>query len=250
MPLYRDEGIVLRTQKLGETDRIITLLTREHGLIRAVAKGVRRTSSRFGGRLEPFCIVELQCYEGRTLDTITQAESVAMYGPAISADIDKYFAANTMVETAERLATHDAPGSQYHLLYGALRSLAQDRAPRELVRDGYLLRALGLAGWAPGLDRCVVCGVPGPHQHVMIGVGGAVCASCKQAGAIHVRADTMTLLDALLSGDWETALASEERTRNEASGFTTAYVQWHLERGLKSAGVQRAPRPARAQNRR
>ena len=73
MPLYQDEGVVLRTVKLGEADRIVTLLTRDHGKIRAVAKGVRRTKSRFGGRLEPFMRVSLLIAEGRSLDVISQA---------------------------------------------------------------------------------------------------------------------------------------------------------------------------------
>ena len=76
MPLYRDEGVVLRTQKLGEADRIITLLTRAHGRVRAVGKGVRRTRSKFGARLEPFSHVDLQFYEGRSLDVVEQAESI------------------------------------------------------------------------------------------------------------------------------------------------------------------------------
>ena len=76
VPLYRDEAIVLRTHKLGEADRIITLLTRQHGRVRAVAKGVRRTTSRFGSRLEPFTHVDLQLAEGRNLDVITQAETI------------------------------------------------------------------------------------------------------------------------------------------------------------------------------
>ena len=71
MPLYRDEAVVLRTHKLGEADRIITLLTRHHGRVRAVAKGVRRTSSKFGARLEPFSHVDLQFAEGRTLDVVS-----------------------------------------------------------------------------------------------------------------------------------------------------------------------------------
>ena len=79
MPLYRDEAVVLRTHTLGEADRIITLLTKEHGRIRAVAKGIRRTKSRFGARLEPFMVVDVQCYEGRNLDTVTQAESLATH---------------------------------------------------------------------------------------------------------------------------------------------------------------------------
>ena len=82
VPLYRDEAIVLRTHKLGEADRIITLLTRQHGRVRAVAKGVRKTTSRWGSRLEPFTHVDLQLAEGRNLDVITQADTIdAVPGP-------------------------------------------------------------------------------------------------------------------------------------------------------------------------
>ena len=85
MGSYRDDGIVLRTQKLGEADRIVTLLTRRAGRVRAVAKGVRRTKSRFGARLEPFTHVDLLLYEGRSLDYITQADTVRPYGKPLSA---------------------------------------------------------------------------------------------------------------------------------------------------------------------
>ena len=76
VPTYRDEGIVLRTHKLGEADRIVTMLTRDHGKVRAVGKGVRRTSSRFGARLEPFMVVDAQFYEGRTFDIVNQMTGV------------------------------------------------------------------------------------------------------------------------------------------------------------------------------
>jgi DNA repair protein RecO len=86
--LYRDEAIVLRTQKLGEADRIITMLTKEHGRIRGVAKGVRRTMSKFGARLEPGSHVDIQLHTGRTFDTITQVEALMNYGEEISAIIN------------------------------------------------------------------------------------------------------------------------------------------------------------------
>ena len=88
--LYRDTAVVLRVQKLGEADRIITLLTRHHGRVRAVAKGVRRTTSRWGSRLEPFTHVDLQLAEGRNLDTVTQADSLAAYGEAIAREFERY----------------------------------------------------------------------------------------------------------------------------------------------------------------
>ena len=100
MPLYRDEAIVLRTHKLGEADRIITMLTRTRGRVRAVAKGVRRTKSRFGSRLEPGMVVDVQCYEGRNLDTVTQVETIAPYGDAIARDYVAYTCATSMLETA------------------------------------------------------------------------------------------------------------------------------------------------------
>jgi DNA repair protein RecO (recombination protein O) len=84
--LYWDDGIVLRTQKLGEADRIVTILTRRNGRVRAVGKGVRRTKSRFGARLEPFTHVDLLLYTGRSLDVITQAETVRAYGEPLATD--------------------------------------------------------------------------------------------------------------------------------------------------------------------
>ena len=105
--LYRDEAIVLRTYKLGEADRIIVLLTRHHGQVRAVAKGVRRTSSRFGARLEPFSMIDVQLHAGRSLDVVTQAEIIDPFGRAICADYAMFTCASTMVETAERLSADD-----------------------------------------------------------------------------------------------------------------------------------------------
>ena len=112
MKSYRDEAIVLRTHKLGEADRIITLLTAEHGQVRAVAKGVRKTTSKFGARVEPFSVIDAQLHHGRTLDTLTQVASIAQYGDAIAANYDLYLAATVVVETAERLTAdaHDGTG--------------------------------------------------------------------------------------------------------------------------------------------
>ena len=104
---YRDDAVVLRTHKLGEADRIITLLTKHHGQVRAVAKGVRRTSSRFGARLEPFMVADLQLVSGRTLDIVTQAVAKGAYGGSIAADYGTYTAAAAMTETAEKLTDVD-----------------------------------------------------------------------------------------------------------------------------------------------
>jgi DNA repair protein RecO (recombination protein O) len=235
VPLYRDEAVVLRTHPLGEADRIITLLTKERGRIRAVAKGVRRTKSRFGARLEPFMVVDVQCYEGRNLDTVTQAESLATHGQVIARDYTVYTAATVMVETAERLTEEHEPSTQqYLLLAGALRSLGGGEHDPGLVLDAYLLRSLAVAGWAPSFHDCARCGAPGPHPSFNIAAGGAVCTVCRPPGSAAPAPETLRLLAALLSGDWALADASALRTRREGSGLVTAFLQWHLERGVRS----------------
>ncbi len=245
MPTYRDQAVVLRTHKLGEADRIITLLARERGKLRAVAKGVRRTKSRFGARLEPGMIVDLQCYEGRNLDTVTQAETLAPYGEAIARDYRAYTAAATALETADRLTEEGAPAlQQYLLLSGALAAFATDVHDASLVLDAYLLRALAIAGYAPSFHDCAQCGDPGPQLAFNVSTGGSVCPSCRRPGSVAPSRPTLDLLAALLAGDWAIADASLPHHRREGSGLTAAYVQWHLERGLRSLPMVERDAPA------
>jgi DNA repair protein RecO (recombination protein O) len=236
MPLYRDEAVVLRTQKLGEADRIVTLLTRRHGRVRAVAKGVRRTGSRFGARVEPFMQVDLQLHEGRSLDVVTQAETIAPFGERIASDYGRYTAGTAVLETAERLTAEEREPSLrlYLLVVGALRSLADSAHAPTLVLDAFILRAMAIAGYEPALDGCARCGDPGPHRFFAVAVGGAVCPEHRPPGAATVTSDAVELLHALLDGEWSLADAADPRTQREASGLVAAYLQWHLERGLRS----------------
>jgi DNA repair protein RecO (recombination protein O) len=236
VPLYRDEAVVLRTQKLGEADRIITLLTRRHGRVRAVAKGVRRTGSRFGARVEPFSHVDLQLYEGRSLDTVTQAETLQPFGERIVADYGRYTAGTAVLETAERLSAEEREPSLrlYLLVVGALNALAEERHAPTLVLDAFILRALAVAGYQPVLDGCARCGEPGRHRWFVAALGGLMCAEHRPAGAASVSPASVDLMIALLEGDWTVADAAEDKARRETSGLVAAYLQWHLERGLRS----------------
>jgi DNA repair protein RecO (recombination protein O) len=234
VPTYRDEVVVLRTHKLGEADRIVTMLSRRHGKIRAVAKGVRRTSSRFGARVEPFMVADVLLYKGRSLDIIQQAESLGSYGADIAVHYDRYTSAHAMVEAADRLNEAEATPQQYLLLVGGLRSLAKgDHASRSTL-DSYLLRAMALSGWAPGLTECARCGAPGPHDTFVAQQGGMVCRSCAPVGAARVATPTASLLQALMAGEWDEVDAAASNTAAAASGLIAAYAQWHLERGIRS----------------
>lgn len=236
MPVYRDEAIVLRAQKLGEADRIVTLLTREHGRVRCVARGVRKTTSRIGARLEPFGRVDVQLYEGRSLDTVTQVESIESHGARITGDYGRYTAGTAMLETAERLTPEEREPAlpHYALLVAGLRSLVSGEHDAGLILDAYLLRSLAIAGWSPSFGDCARCGAAGPHRAFSVVAGGVVCSSCRPPGSAAPSESTVELLGALLSGDWQVADSSEARDRREASGLVAAFLQWHLERGLRS----------------
>lgn len=236
MPLYSDEAVVLRTHKLAEADRIITLLTREHGVVRAVAKGVRRTSSRFGARLEPFTHVDLQLAEGRNLDTITQAVTRDSFGAPIAADYQRYTAASVMLETAERLVSVEKQPAlqQYLLLVGGLRAMVGgERRPGDVLAS-YLLRSLAVAGYAPSFEACVRCGLAGQHTWFHPAAGGVLCSDCRMPGSARPAQETVVLLGALLAGDWPVVEQALPRHRKEARTLIAAYLNWHLDYGLKS----------------
>lgn len=236
MSVYRDQAIVLRTQKLGEADRIITLFTREHGRIKAVAKGVRRTKSRWGARLEPASHVDLQLYSGRSLDTVTQAVSIENFGDELSLDYQRWTVASAILEAAERFTSqeHEPALQQYLLVVGSLKALAHETYDASLILDAYLLRSLAVAGYAPSLMNCSRCDAPGPHKFFSLVGGGSVCNTCKPSAAPSAHPETLELMQQLLSGDWASAEGSDLRYRREASGLIAAYLQWHLERGLRS----------------
>jgi DNA repair protein RecO (recombination protein O) len=256
---YRDDGIVLRTQQLGEADRIITVLGRTTGRVRAVAKGVRRTKSRFGARLEPFTHVDLMLHPGRSLDVITQAEVIRPYGEPLAGDYPRYTAGVAMLETAERFTPVEKEPAlrQLLLLIGGLRTLVEKERDPRLVLDAFLLRSLAVAGYAPVLEECARCGAPGNGGKggkggkggnggtdraaggrrlpaFAIPAGGMVCASCRPPGAASPAAGTVALMLALLQGDWENAERSERRHQVECSGLVAAYLQWHLEHSIRS----------------
>lgn len=234
--LYRERAVVLRTHKLGEADRIVTLLARGRGQVRAVAKGVRKTTSRFGGRLEPFMHVDLQLAEGRSMDVITQVQTLDAFARHVGSDYGAYTCGTVMLETAERLVHEDGEPAvqQYGLLVAALRALSNRDHPASLILDSYQLRAMAVAGYAPSFGDCANCGAVGEHRNFHAASGGILCDQCRMPGSSNPDRATVKHLAALLSGDWSACQASDDRARREASGLVSAYVSWHLERTLRS----------------
>lgn len=231
MGLYREHGIVLRTYKLGEADRIVVLLTRGHGKVRAVAKGVRKTKSRFGARLEPCSHVALQLYEGRELDIVTQAESVDHFR-AIREDLDRLAGAQVMLEATDQVAQeHEIDTRLYQLLLGALRALAGTGGG--LVVPAFLLKLLAADGVRPQVEACAGCGEDTPLVAFDLASGGLLCRSCRRG--IGVTPEAVDLLRDVLGGRLGHALQRpEDDATREVAHLATTAMEEHLERRLKA----------------
>lgn len=234
MSLYRDHGIALRTHKLGEADRIVTFMTERHGKVRAVAKGVRKTKSKFGARLEPPTHVALQLYEGRELDIVTQAEAVDHFR-AIREDLDRLTRAVTMLEAADQLALEREPNPDlYRMLLGALRALADQNSP--LVVAGFHWKVLALEGFRPIVEHCAVCEAEQGLVAFDADVGGLLCTDHRQG--TRVSPDAVALLQAILGGRLAAALAAPASpATHEVDHLATRAMEHHLERRLRSVGL-------------
>src|SRR5581483_1801225 len=215
MALYRDEAVVLRTYRLGEADRIVVLFTKGRGKVRAVGKGVRKTTSRFGARLEPTSHVALQLFDGRNLDTITQAETLEHFR-TLREDLERITRASAMLEAVDSITIEREPNAPlYTMLLGALRALA---------------------GVAPMVEACVVCGAAEPLCAFSLDDGGVVCETHRRGVALPD--DAIVLLQLILGGRVAAALAQPvTAATTEIEHLATRAMEYHLERRIRSIRV-------------
>jgi DNA repair protein RecO (recombination protein O) len=246
MPLYKEQGIVLRAAKLGEADKIVTILTQGSGKVRAVAKGIRRTTSKFGARLEPFTHVSLLMYRGRNLDTVTQAEIVSAFR-VIRSDFSLIAAGEVMLEGADKVAEeHERNVKLFLLLLSGLRALEDGPADAAAVAEAYLLKLLSLSGFHPSLSACAVCGRPGPHERFAASQGGVVCSECAEREAGRVSWAPVAWLGGLARMELSAAGASSPPpvVRREARAILYGFTEYHLERRMRSFSLlARRPDP-------
>ncbi|MGH2756556.1 MAG: DNA repair protein RecO [Actinomycetota bacterium] len=231
--LYKDEAVVLKTIKLGEADRIVTLLTRSHGKVRAVAKGVRKTKSRFGARLEPFTQVDLMVYRGRKdLDTITSADIISSFD-AVRTNYKRLTAAAAMAELVEKITPdRERAFSIYDLLLAALHALAEDRGGA--LVPAFYVKLLSIAGFHPQLSSCVGCGADGELGGFSPAMGGVVCEECwhEDDHAMRLTPARVSLLSQLLASDF--GMGHDDQDALEITKVLRRHAEFHLERPLRS----------------
>ena len=235
MTLFRDRGVVLRTIRLGEADRIVTLMTEQHGKVRAVAKGVRRTTSKFGSRLEPLSHVALLGWQGRgDLDTINQVEVIDTFR-TVREDLDRMAAAMSMLEVVDQIGQerHGNP-RLYEMLVGAIAALADAQ-----LADGgsrLLPQGAGPRGFGPRARHVRVlrrggrrrCWWPSTWSRAASCAGAAVGdGRCPPTG--------LALLRRTLGGGLAGVLAEPRSpVTDEVTALATEAMEAHLDRRLRS----------------
>ena len=231
MTLYRDRGVVLRTYKLGESDRIIVLMTRDHGKIRAVAKGIRKTKSKIGARLEPMAHVELLLYAGRELDVVSQVETIDI-APSLHDNLDRMTQAMAVLEAVDLAAQdRECATELYEMLVGALRTLTANPSPMLLA--GFYLKMLALEGVGPEVSACVGCGSTDDVVAFDVHRGGVQCAACRTG--VTIDGPALNLLRDVLGGRLHHALAAVESPATQTvTSLATRLMEHHLERRLRS----------------
>jgi len=225
---------VLRTYKLGEADRIVVLLTEEHGKVRAVAKGVRKTTSKFGARLEPMSHVRLLLSQGRDLDVVSQADVVETIAPLV-ADLDHLTSGMAVLEAADQMTLDREPAPHlYRMVVGALRTIAERSGP--LVVPAFYWKLLAVEGVRPELDHCVRCGEDGPLVAFDMGEGGVLCRTCRSGAPITQEA--LEVMRMILGGRLNDALElAESPATREVAAHATRALEHHLERRLRTVAM-------------
>ena len=237
MSLFRDKGVVLRTYRLGEADKIVVFLTERHGKVRAVAKGVRRTNSKFGARLEPLTNVDLLLWQGRgELDIVNQVEVVDAYRH-IREDLTRIPQGMALLEVTDQLAQERHPDPRlYSMLTGALRALGNPEADPTLLAPSFFLKALVLEGAGPILDTCATCPDPDPAAELVafdLVAGGALCRIHRSGRPMSPAA--LALLRRILGGDLASVLNGPPPPgADEVAELATEAMEAHLDRRIRS----------------
>ncbi|MBI2165946.1 MAG: DNA repair protein RecO [Chloroflexi bacterium] len=242
---YKTEALVLKGSPFGEADRLLTLYTLDRGKLRAVAKGVRRATSKLAGHLEPLTCSLLLLAEGRNLDVVAQAETKESF-KALRDSLEALARAMYMAELVDAFAPEEVPNpGLYRLLLANLRwlsarAIALDESLEAALLRRFELRLLDLLGYRPELHRCVECSGPVTSAASFFNprAGGVICVACRSrwsAGLLTVSPNALRLLRSLQSAEPRASpLITSASLREEVEGLLRHYIRYLLERDVHS----------------
>jgi DNA repair protein RecO (recombination protein O) len=235
----RTEAIVLRSLRYGEADRILHLITPQMGRVSAIAKGVRKPRSRFGGRLEPLFRVELQLYEGRgDLFTVTSADTVAAH-PRLRESGACLDAASRACDAVSRLTEPGDPSlAVFNLLTNELSVLDADPARAGLAHVlAFRVKLLLAVGFAPALGACASCGEREHLSGFSGAAGGVVCSACE-SNAFPLSPEAHGFLVTALGTPLAQAPGASELALRQAERAIAETVEHHAHVRLRPAAAR------------
>lgn len=240
MPAYPLTALVLRKTKLGETDVILTLLAEDGSQVRAVAKGLRKPGSRFGGRLEPYSVVDLLLHTGKSLEVVSEARCVTTHA-GLRDDLDRGAAASVVADVLDKVSLE---GQTEARLFGlgttTLSAMeASDLAALPALTVAFLLKALAMHGYRPELEGCASCaGDPGESGAFSASHGGALCPACGDVdpSALRLPAEAREWLSFFMRSTMAQIAAAQIPPAAVADCFTIVrgFVAYHLPARLKA----------------
>lgn len=240
MALYKSKGVVLKSIKLGEADKIVSVFSLSRGKIRAVAKGIRKTKSKFGSRLEPFTYVDMLLYEGRELDIITQAEILISF-KEIRADLEKLKYGSVMLELVDKIGQEREEAEDiFSCLLSSLKALKGAKGRLPLLLGIFELKLMSAAGFHPQIRQCAFCGrdIEKERPTFSFKYGGFLCTECrsKDEETLLLSEPCRKVIEQALKvslNRWHEIEVSPS-CQSELFRFAQLFTLYYLERDLKS----------------
>lgn len=235
---YRTEAIVLKKYKFGEADNVLSLLSPGGGRIGAIAKGVRKTKSKFGGRLEPFSHIDLMLHRGRgSLQTVTQAESIESFD-ALRTDYEKLSHGAAVLDLLDRVAMEEhADERLFGLTLATLHAIAAASGDYARILSAFEVKLMAIIGYRPHLDACVVCGAPAAEGYFSDRGGGILCSACAvtNGSCVSVSGSTLQRLRDLLGARMVEVegLPPDKVSDEEVARILRGFVAYHVQSRLK-----------------
>ena len=234
MSHVKDEAIVLRSYAYGEADRIVVMLTKSSGKVRAMAKGIRRPRSKLGGRLEPMSRVHVVVWKGRSdLGIVNQVDLLEGY-PNVRGDLDRITGAMSVLEVADQLVQDDHEDERLFRMVGNVLATFNDlNVVPHLIAPAFFLKVLVAEGAGPEVRCCASCGSDGPLVSFALMEGGMLCSNCRRGRPVS--AEALQVLQLILNGGLRSVLTEQPtEASKEVANLAAEAIEQHLDRRLRS----------------
>lgn len=236
MSNFVTDAINLKSYNLSEADKIIVMYSKEKGLIKGVAKGGKKTSSKLGGRMDMLVANKLMLYKGKNLDTICQAEAINTF-INLRQDMDKLFYSIYCAEIINNFGAENDPNSEeiYNLFYGALQGVAKSDTREEILVAviKFQLKIMHICGYSLELDNCVKCGCKINDDEIYFSCeqGGVICKDCRSSSIksfkLHYKINDF--LKVLFKNDFDIVSRYEELATERICDFCFSFIKDYIE---------------------